>query len=118
MSVEIRVCEYNPDVSVALLSGRLDVKAAEPAAAALLDALERGPAGLIVDIGAVGFVGSAGLRALIRVHKKALAAGKLVAVIKAQPAVYKIFKVSGLDAAMRFFEDESEAAETLWPREG
>ena len=118
MSTEVRTCEFNPDVSVVMLAGRLDAKASEAVSAALLDALERSPAGLILDIGAVSFVSSAGLRAVIGVHKRAHASGKAVALIKAQPAVYKIFKVSGLDAAMRFFEEEAEAAETLWPPEG
>ena len=28
--------------------------------------------------------------------------------------IYKIFKVSALDAMFRFFDDEAEAVQTLW----
>jgi len=115
MGVDVTSCEANPDVKVALLSGRLDITAAEAASPVVLDALEQSASGLIVDLGGVDFVGSAGLRALLSVRKKADAAGKLVAVIRAQPAVYKIFKVSGLDAVFSFFEDEDEAVAALWP---
>jgi len=41
-------------------------------------------------------------------------AGKPMAFIRAQPLVYKIFKVSALDAMFPFFDDEAQAIQTLW----
>ena len=37
-----------------------------------------------------------------------------MALVRAQPSVYKIFKVSALDAMFRFFDNEAEAIQTLW----
>lgn len=118
MPVSVTDCEGNGDVKVAKLGERLDVGTSEEAASALLDAVEQSAAGLIVDIGAVDFISSAGLRALIRVRKRADGLGKTMALVGVQPAVYKIFKVSGLDAVLRFFGNEAEALDALWPKKG
>ena len=40
--------------------------------------------------------------------------GKRVALVRAQPSVYKIFKVAGLGPKFRFFDDENAAVKALW----
>lgn len=114
MSVIVRACGQDADVQVVMLSGRLDMAASEAATPGALAAVEQCKKGLIVDLGGVEFISSAGLRALLSVRKKAEAVGKKMGVVRARPAVYKIFKVSGLDAVFSFFEDEDEALKGLW----
>jgi anti-anti-sigma factor len=63
---------------------------------------------------AVGFISSSGLRMLIAAHQSAQAAGKKMALVRARPSVYKIFKVSALDAMFQFFDSEAQATEALW----
>ena len=118
MPVGVKDCAQNPNVKFATLRGRLDVASSDEAGAELMDALDQSAGGLIVDLGAVDFISSAGLRVLLRVRKRADGSGKGMAIIRAQPAVYKIFKVSGLDAVLRFFEHETEALADLWPDKG
>ena len=114
MAVDVKASELNPDVRVVLLSGRLDMEAADASTPALQQAVSQSPAGVIVDMGAVEFISSSGLRMLIAGHQSAQEARKPMALIRAQPRVYKIFKVSALDAMFRFFDSEAEAIEALW----
>ena len=51
---------------------------------------------------------------LVAGHQIAQDVGKPMALVRAQPPVYKIFKVSALDAMFRFFDDEAQAIQTLW----
>ncbi|OHB85198.1 MAG: hypothetical protein A2V98_19165 [Planctomycetes bacterium RBG_16_64_12] len=114
MAVEVRASELNPDVKFVQLSGRLDMEAAEADTPALQQALQQSAAGVVIDMGAVEFISSSGLRMLIAVCQAAQEAGKPMAFIRAQPLVYKIFKVSALDAMFPFFDDEAQAIQTLW----
>ena len=114
MAVDVRASELNSDVTIVLLSGRLDMETADADSPALEQALQQSPAGVVVDMGAVGFISSSGLRMLIAAHQSAQEAGKPLALVRAQPSVYKIFKVSALDAMFRFFDDEAQAVQTLW----
>lgn len=114
MAVNVKASELNADVRVVQLSGRLDMEAADADTPALRQALEQSPAGVIIDMEAVEFISSSGLRMLIAGYQSAQEAGKPMALVRAQPSVYKIFKVSALDAMFRFFDDEAEAIQTLW----
>jgi anti-sigma B factor antagonist len=96
------------------LSGRLDLEATEADAPVLQAALNESRAGVIVEMEAVTFISSSGLRMLIATHQNAQAADKKLAIVRAKPLVYKIFKVAGLSDAFRFFETEAEAVEALW----
>lgn len=103
----------NPDLHVVPLSGRLDMAAAEAATDVIMDAVGSSPGGAILDLTAVDFISSAGLRLLILARRTAESEGKKLGIIGAQPAVYKIFKVSGLDSVFAFFKTEPEAVEGL-----
>ena len=114
MAVEVRASHLKPEVSVVLLSGRLDMEAVETDSPKMLQALEQSAAGIVVDLGGVEFISSSGLRMLLAAQLDAEGAGKTVALARAQPSVYKIFKVAALNAKFRFFEDESAAIQALW----
>jgi anti-anti-sigma factor len=114
MVVEVRASRSQPDVSVVSLSGRLDLEAVEADSPALLQALQQSAAGIIVDLGGVEFISSSGLRMLLAADGDAQGSGKRVALVRAQPSVYKIFKVAGLGPKFRFFDDENAAVQALW----
>ena len=115
MEIELCAAEANRDVAILRLSGHLDVAATETQGSEIVDAAVQCKAGLILDLHAVDFVSSAGLRVILLAREKAESAGKPLAVICAQPSVYKIFKIASLDKAIRFFEDEADALQALWP---
>ena len=115
MDIRVAVAVGKPEVNTVRLSGRLDATTSETAQPAILGALDKSGAGLILNMASVDFVSSAGLRIMMMLIKKATADGKRVAVVGTQPPIYKIFKIAALDKVFRFFEEEGEAVRVLWP---
>ena len=115
MGIQVSPHQSNPNLKLVQLSGRLDITSAETTSVAMVSALEQSGAGVIVDMAAMDFISSAGLRVLIMLRNKAQGGGKQVAFIHAHPAVYKIFKIAQLDTILHFFEDDDEAIQALWP---
>lgn len=113
MGVDTRTSDLNPDVLVVALSGRLDVQTTHADSPVVAQALQQS-GGLIVDMDAVHFISSAGLAMLLSVRQEAERTGKKLAVIRAKPPAYKIFKIAALDGVFRFFESEADAVQTLW----
>ena len=117
MAVEVRASELNKNVKIVQMSGRLDMATADADSPMIMQALEESVVGVICDLAGVDFISSAGIRALIAASQRAQAAGKQIALICAQPKVYKIFKIASFDQMFRFFQSELEAVEALWPQE-
>jgi anti-anti-sigma factor len=113
MAIEVRQSVLSADVNIVELSGRLDMATADADSPTALQALEESRAGVVYDLAGVDFISSAGLRMLIAASQRAQATGKQIALVRAQPGVYKIFKVASLDQMFRFVEGESEAVEAL-----
>jgi anti-anti-sigma factor len=93
---------------IASLSGRLDTASA-PAAEEKLLGMLRGGGALVVDLGAVHYVSSAGLRALLKAAKQAKAAGAAFALAAPQPPVREVLEISGFDKILGVFATREEA---------
>ena len=114
MAVSVRVSELNPQVTIVVLSGRLDLEAVEQDAPLVQQAVSECDAGVIFDLGGVEFISSSGFRLLLSAYQETHGAGKTLALTHTQPAVYKIFKVAALDSRFSFFDNEASAIEALW----
>jgi anti-anti-sigma factor len=115
MAIEVTVAAGKPGVNVVRLSGRLDATTYEAAQPVIMEALEKGSAGMILNMESLDFISSAGLRVMLIVWKQAAADGKQIAMVDVQPSIYKIFKIAALDKIFRFFENEDEAIREMWP---
>ena len=93
------------------LDGRLDSHSAGDAEVRLLAVLARGP--VVVDLSAVRYVSSAGLRVLLKAAKEARQARSRFAVCGLQAAVREVFEVSGFDRIIETFPGHAEAAAVL-----
>jgi anti-anti-sigma factor len=71
--------------------------------------------GLILDMSAVEFVSSAGLRMLYLIYRQAVEEGKHLAMFGVQPAVYKILKIVASEAAFHVCDSEADAVKD-WPK--
>ncbi len=118
MTVQFKASDANPDITVLSLSGRLDVEAVADATPVARSALEQSAAGMVIDLRQLDFISSSGFRMLLTVRQEAERAGKALALAHPQPAVYKIFKVAGLDTQFSFFDDQSDAVQALSRSEG
>jgi anti-anti-sigma factor len=115
MELTVTTAEGNPNVKVVRPVGHLDGVTSDAAAPKVMEALDQSAAGLILDLGAMDFISSAGLRVLLHLRQKAQADGKQLAVVRVLPPVYKIFKIMSLDNVFRFFDEEADAIQALWP---
>ncbi|MBA4191761.1 MAG: anti-anti-sigma factor [Planctomycetaceae bacterium] len=80
---------------VVALTGRLDVLASSELETRLLTAIENGVKTLVLDVAALEYISSAGLRVLIVVAKKVRADGGDMVFASAGPNIMKILEISG-----------------------
>lgn len=79
---------------------------------------EVGPPGLVVDLGPVHFISSAGLGHLVHLGHRAGGQGAAIALAGGRRAVVKLIRTVGLDAVMPHFPTVEEATAFLLGRQG
>ena len=93
MSVTI----HNDDtVITATITGRIDTLTSTDIERDVLSLLNESCSHLIIDISAVDYVSSAGLRVFILAQKKSYALSKALSIQGIQDPVFDIFSISGL----------------------
>jgi anti-anti-sigma factor len=98
-------------LSVAVIEGRLDTETAPVVEGQLLELL--GKTGGVLDMSAVRFVSSAGLRILLKAAKAAKAAGHRFALCGLQPAVREVFDMSGFGQIIQAHATRDEAVAAM-----
>lgn len=78
------------------LSGEIDLSTADDAAGRGIAALGAGDNELLIDMRGVTFIDSTGIAAMVRIRNAALEHGQSVALEGMQPAVRRIFELTGL----------------------
>lgn len=98
------------DVPVVGAPAEIDVTTADQLCAVLLEAASGGHATVVVDMTRTQFCDSAGLRVLVRVHKRILEeGGELRLVMPADGAVFRVFTLTGLYRFIPRFDNVREA---------
>lgn len=109
--------ERDARAGVVSVAGELDLASAPQLKWTLLDAFEEGRKEIVLDLSQTTFMDSTALGVLVGVARS-LSAGERLAIVCAQPAVLKIFELSGMDGAFEIFatldaaltEDRTNAA--------
>lgn len=83
------------DGSTLVLEGEIDAHTA-PELAARLDVLPEGTGDVTVDMSAVDFIDSSGLRVVIDVHQRATDAGRRLVLRSPSSAVARLLEIAGL----------------------
>ena len=97
------------------ISGRVDLSNADEFKDKLSAALGNASGGLIVDMGGVDYISSAGLRSLMIVFKASKAAGKQFAITALQPLLMEIFTISRFHLVFPLFDTARAAIEKQIP---
>ncbi len=100
-------------VTVLTIAGRIDSRtmtSLEQAAATVVDG---GGSRVVLDMGAVDYVSSAGLRAILIAAKKAKAAGGGLALFGVQPGVSEVFETSGFGDVVPIVPTHADARRIL-----
>jgi anti-sigma B factor antagonist len=83
-----------------VVSGEIDVATSPILREQLASLVERGARDCTIDIADVSFVDSSGLGVLVGIYKRLAEADGAVHVVGAQPAVRKVFEITGLEAIL------------------
>jgi anti-sigma B factor antagonist len=98
-------------------SGRLDQSQAGQLEEILQALLKEGRNQLIVDMAAVDYINSGGLRCLVTAWRMARQENGDVLLCSMTPRVYDIFKMIGFDKVFRIFPNRDEASQ-YWQQSG
>jgi anti-anti-sigma factor len=98
-------------INFVAIEGRLDTETAPVFERQLLELLAK--AGIVLDMAAVRFVSSAGLRILLKAAKAARAAGHGFALCGLQPTVQEVFDISGFDQIITMRPTRADALAAL-----
>lgn len=95
-------------IKIVALDGRFDAQTAGSVDEALIGLLSAGTTKLLIDLSAVEYVSSAGLRVLLSTAKKLAGKGGKLVLCGLKPYVYEVFEVAGFTAIFQI-APESEA---------
>src|SRR5690349_15748738 len=113
--MEIRTSEEGGSTARVTLSGRLDIAGAEVVALPLAT-LAGAKDGLIIDMSAVSFIASIGIRHLVSAAKSVARRGGRLVLLKPTPLVADVLATSGLTDLLPIANSESEVAAALGSR--
>ncbi len=97
--VDIEVVPSGP-VTVVMPKGDLDMAVAEQLKGKLTELIDQGQRRLVLDLGAVAYIDSAGLGTLVAAMKRARGAGGDIKLCALQPDVRSIFAMTRLNKVM------------------
>jgi anti-sigma B factor antagonist len=99
-------------VTVVSVGGEIDLSTAPAFEDAIAGALDEDPPVLVIELSAVSFMASAGLRILAATHEKFCKSGQL-GVVASNPAVSRAIQLSGLDQLFAVHATLSDALKTV-----
>lgn len=102
------IVEKQGQDAVLVVSGEIDMVTAPEFEKQLLSALRERPGALVVDLGGVDFLGSAGLTALLAAHREAGEHTKLRVVAESSTTARPL-QLTGLDQEIPVFATRDEA---------
>lgn len=97
---------------VVRLKGRMDVITSSAFDQACDKLVQGGDKRLVLDLAALEYISSAGLRSILGVDKKLKAQGGILALCNLEGMVKEVFNVSGFAAMFAIFDSAEAALET------
>ena len=89
--------------AVVTLPGEIDLTNADQIREDLLAILGRGATTVVADMTGTTFCDSAGVNALVRVHKRAAAEGAAMRLAVSAPAVRRVLTITGVDSLIELY---------------
>ena len=105
----VRLNDAEPGMVVLHVSGELDTTSAQELALPLQDQLTEANKTVVVDLGGVRFLGSAGLEALVVGQQRATELGITFVVVASSRAALRPIEATGLDSVFTLVSSVEEA---------
>ena len=102
--MNISIEEKSATLTVISLTGRMDAGNAGEFNEAFDAVLEKRPASLVINLGGLQYISSAGLRSILTLIKAAKASNAALKFCAMQPMVADVFKVSGFSSMLAIFD--------------
>jgi anti-sigma B factor antagonist len=106
----VRLNSAEPGMAVLHVSGELDTTSAQELALPLQDQLTEANKTVVVDLGGVRFLGSAGLEALVVGQQRATELGITFVVVASSRAALRPIEATGLDSVFTLVSTIEEAS--------
>ena len=110
--MEIKSEKQGP-VTVVAIAGSLDAVTAPKLTEYLGKAFGSGSTKMVIDLSALEYTSSAGLRVLLSTTKEARQKGGDLRIASTQPSVNKVFELSGFTSIIKFFPDVVSAVSSF-----
>lgn len=114
MSISV---EHRDGVAILRVDGEVDLATAPNLTSAVAGVLAERPPALVIDLSAVGFLGSAGLQVLAQTHQT-VSGWADFAVVATGPATRRPIQLTALDTQFCVHEALDDALLTLWKNIG
>ena len=102
--LEVNTEERGGAVYVAL-RGELDLSTVDKAERALLEAEQASPPLMVIDLSALTFLDSTGLRTIVTADLRAREGDRRVVVVKGPETVHRVFTITRLDERLNMADD-------------
>jgi anti-sigma B factor antagonist len=107
--LEIQITETTEHIALVTAEGRIDSSTAGDLGSALTRVINDGQTRIVLDIGGVDYMSSAGLREMVSALKKVRAGDGDMRIAQVTERVYEVFELSGLSTIFQIFDSQSEA---------
>jgi anti-sigma B factor antagonist len=114
MMLSITTRQYNPEITVIELAGRITLgRESGQIEAIVVRTLSEGVRKIVIDLSRVDYIDSTGIGKIAYAFGKITQAKAEARVSGARGLVYDLFKITRLDRVIRFFPDADSAAADL-----
>lgn len=103
------IVEMAPDVVRVVLDGRLDAAGVDEIELRFTASIAPAERHAVIDLGAVTFVSSLGIRMLLTIARTLLRRGRKTVLLNPQPSVMTVFETTALGTLIPITIDETEA---------
>ena len=110
MALEVKI---DGSVHTILMSGRLDSSSAADAETTVKAVIDQGATRLLIDMSALDYISSAGLRVVLVAAKNMHKSGGAMAICGMSPSVHEVFEMTGFLKILKVYDRESEAKQAL-----
>jgi anti-sigma B factor antagonist len=115
----VSVDNVDPDTSIVVVRGSVDMAVAAEFSAALTEAIEERDGSLLIDLTAVTFIDSTGLNALVNAFERQRWSGRGFAIVSDDNRLAMMLEVTRLDRVLKRYPTRDQALATLpeqnWP---
>lgn len=94
-------------VSQVVLAGEFDLAGIQQFDTVMAEVESKNPDAIVIDLSALSFMDSSGLRALVMADHRARDAGRRLAIVPGPPPVRRVFEITQLDDRLDLIESPS-----------